>query len=214
MERWNYRQSGTGIGHIVDVIRRIVPANLHRAAAIVLMITVLSCQVGRKSSLVCKLHILRGHNGRYMIEVYENGVMRTTCGAHSGKFSEQISLGQNVDSSKVILFSAIYGQSTSVLADDVLQQIKKRTAFFKREAIPHMTADWYTDSEQCVLLIDGEQWIFWIFDCHNSVRQLVYYLIEQAPVSKGLKQFVEDNKEGDSYFPYNSEEECLEIEGF
>lgn len=31
MERRNYKQSGTGFGHIVDVIRRIVPANLNRA---------------------------------------------------------------------------------------------------------------------------------------------------------------------------------------
>ena len=180
--------------------------------SLIIIILIFSCHEGEKNSLICKLHILHGHEGKYMIEVYENGVMRTTCGAHSDHFSEQISMGQNVDSSKVIPFFGIYGQSTSVLADDVLQQIKKRTANFKAKEIPKKSPYWCTDTELCVLLIDGEQWIFWIFDCHNSVRQLVYYIIEQAPVSKGLKQFVEENKNGDSYFGEYSEAECFEEE--
>lgn len=142
----------------------------------------------------------------YLIEVFDNRVIKTTFGTVSTDFYQRIDAGKEVESLGSCLFDSIYSTKEQILSKEEFLQVKERIKKFKKKNYPRWYAlaeGCFLDDQLCVVVIEGRQWIFWDWDALKGYRDLVYYIIERTPLDQHepFKSYVESEKYGDSYFP-------------
>lgn len=142
----------------------------------------------------------------YLIEVSDDGVMKTTFGRASEDIYKRIDAGKEVESMSHSFFDSIYSTKEQTLNKEEFLQVKERIKKFKKKNYPRWYAlaeGCFLDDQLCVVVIEGRQWIFWDWDALKGYRDLVYYIIERTPLDQHepFKSYVESEKYGDSYFP-------------